>query len=156
MRELYKKWSKLYDLVNKKFAGPVAEKKPAQPKKTKTPAAKKTAKKTDKENKNPTTQMVKTEGDNEDDEDQNTTRNEEGDEIRASAQDQSRMADLTTMENPLLESTTNVGKRGASTAAKVKKQAQAKFDYVHRISYTCLQQLLEIYFGYLFIKKEIS
>ena len=144
MRELYKKFNKLYDLVSKLFAGAAVEKKPVQPKKAKAPAAKK-AKKTDKENKNP----VKAEKTGEEDEDSRdvTRNNDDDDEIRASAQDQSRMADLTTMETPLLESTTNVAKRGGPAAAKAKKQPAAKFEYVHRISYTFLQKLLEVYYG---------
>jgi hypothetical protein len=148
MRELYKKFNKVFDLVNKQFtsgAATEAKKKPAPAKKAKVPTKK--GKKSDKENKNPTTAKVKAE--KSDDEDQDATRNnddeEDDDDIRASANDQSKMADFTTIENPMLESTTNVAKRGAN--AKSKKPAPNKFEYTHRISYTCLQKLLDIYFG---------
>ncbi len=155
MRELYKKFNKVYDLVNKQFTSGAsaetasAKKKPALPKKAKA-AAKKGAKKGDKENRNPTTQVKSEKSDDEENEPDITGNNlnddgEDEDDIRASAQDQSKMADFTTIENPLLESTTNVAKRGA--APKAKKIVPSKFEYTHRVSYTCLQKLLDIYFG---------
>lgn len=140
MRDLYKKFSLLHDLVQKQFTQGTESTGQAAKRKA-TPSAKKTTKKTkksDKENKAPG-----------DDEAGNETLINE-DDIRASAQDQSRMADMTTMENPpLLESTTNVGKKGPA-AKKSKPGAKKSLDYVHRISFSCLQYMIKIYFGYEF------
>ena len=151
MRELYKKFNQLHELVQKLFtsggATTGATLKQKAVAKKKTPAAKK-SKKPDKENKNP----VKSEND-EDQSNEATAANNDSDEnddiIRASAQDQSKMTDLSTIENPLLESTTNVGSK-KQTAAKTpaaRKQPAVKFEYTHRISFSCLHQLLTIYFG---------
>ena len=129
MRELFKKFNQLYDLVHKQFSG-VEEKKKDAPKKKPT---KKGSKKEDKEN-------IKEEKD----EDTKDIVDDE-DDIKATAYDQSKIADISSMEqNPVLESTTNVSNKAKLAKKGSKKSNMPKFNYVHKISYTCLINLLQI------------
>lgn len=85
--------------------------------------------------------------------------NQDDDEIKASANDQSKLAELSSMETPLLESTTNVlnnttktSKKGSKPASGARnKTSTVKFVYTHRISYTCLLKILQIYFALVFL-----
>jgi hypothetical protein len=143
VRDLYKRFNLLYDLVQKKFSGSTTTNEPK--KKTPAPAKKKQSAKKSKNGADK----------NEDEEDvgeTTTVRNnlDDDDEIRASANDYTRVGDLSNMEQPVLESTKTGAsakkKGGSSTAAK--KQNATKFEYVHRISYTCLYDLIDDYFGF--------
>lgn len=129
MRELFKKFNQLYDLAHKQFSG-VEEKKKDAPKKKPT---KKGSKKEDKEN-------IKEEKD----EDTKDIVDDE-DDIKATAYDQSKIADITSMEhNPVLESTTNTKTKSTKKSSNTKKSNMPKFNYVHKISYSCLLNLLQI------------
>ncbi|CAF0898848.1 unnamed protein product [Brachionus calyciflorus] len=130
MRELFKKFNQLYDLVQKQFTnGGAEEKKKDAPKKK--PSKK--VKKEDKEN-------IK-----EENADETKDVNEDEDDIRATAYDQSKVADITSLEtNPVLESTTNNAKPKLAKKNSNKKSNMPKFNYVHRISYTCLANLLQV------------
>lgn len=140
---MYKKFNELNGLIIKEFGvDEASKKKPAAPaKKKSTPANKKSK----KENKNPN-QL-----EDEDDEA----------EIKATAGDTSNLNDLSVAATgavPLLESTTNI--KPSPTKNKAKKSTASrttnknvntlnKFNYMHRISYTCLLKLLKTYFTYL-------
>jgi hypothetical protein len=147
MRQLHRKFSELYTIVNKACANEKEEKQPAvkkprakappKPKSSKASDGKKGAgnkKQANKENSDPDVLAY----DEDDDE-----------EIKASSNDQSSacrtVLDLTTSNPPVLESTTNLATKAKKPPA-VKSTPGPKFIYIHRISYTCMIKLLRIYF----------
>lgn len=123
---MYKKFSQLYDVTHKQTANEETAKK--KPPAKKPPKGKKGK---DKENKSPN----ETKANIIDDED----------DIRASATDNTMsMLDLTSNNSvPVLESTKN----HAAKAKPKKPSPEAKFNYVHRLSYTCIVKLLKLYFA---------
>lgn len=130
MRELYRKFNELYDLVHKQFLSIGSEPKSKDAPKKKT--TKKNSKKDNKEN-------IKEESDE-------SKCVEDDDEIKATAVDQSKIADITSLEqNPILESTTNATtKSKSSKKTSNAKKIAPKFNYVHRISFNALLNLIQI------------
>jgi hypothetical protein len=132
MREMSRKFNQFYDHVYKQFSGATAqeEKKPAKKKAT-------TSKK--KENKNP----------NESQNESICVKDEnhgKSDEIMSSFLDLSTSA---ATQSGFLDTTANETARpkSAPLKASAKKALLAKFNYVHRISYSCLLKLVKIYFS---------
>lgn len=127
MRELYKKFNELYELVQKQFFSTGSETKSKDTSKKK--PSKKNSKKDNKENINEENEDIKYEDD---------------DEIKATAVDQSKIADITSMEqNPVLESTKNNITKSKSSKNSGKKY-MPKFIYVHRMSFNALLSLIQI------------
>ena len=128
MRELYKKFNELYELVQKQFLSTGSESKSKEASKKK--PTKKNSKKDNKENINEENSDIKCEDDD--------------DEIKATAVDQSKIADITLMEqNPVLESTKNNITKSKSSKNSGKKY-MPKFNYVHRMSFNALLSLIQI------------
>jgi hypothetical protein len=127
MRDMYKKFNQLYDVTHKQTSNEevLAKKKAPAKKPTKGKKGK------DKENKSPNETKINIMDD--------------VNEIRASAADNTTsMLDLTSNNSvPVLESTKNLATRN-----KPKKALpEAKFNYIHRLSYTCLGKLIKLYFA---------
>jgi hypothetical protein len=134
MRDIYKKFNQLYDVTHKQTSNEEASSKKKQPAKKPT----KGKKGKDKENKSPN--------------DTKANLMDDIDEIRASATDTTTaMLDLTSNNSvPVLESTKNL-----ATKSKPKKaSSETKFNYIHRLSYTCLGKLFKLYFANDSIKVE--
>jgi hypothetical protein len=159
-RELYKKFNQMYDLICKQFAkndnnSSVTKQRTTTtaPKKQRTNSK---IKKTTPNEDNDDCTIIDAENSND------GTVN--GEEIRTTAFDNtSSNLDLTVPRNtnPLLESTTyqasgavvnKMASTKKTTSRSVRKVTSAiglnKFDYEHRISYTCLLRFLDKYFGY--------
>lgn len=131
MRDIYKKFNQLYDVTHKQtITEETTKKKPVAKKPT---GGAKGKKGKDKENKSP------------DETKDNLI--DEFEEIKASSADNTNaLLDLTANNGttiPVLESTKN-------TAPKLKSKKaspESKFNYIHRLSYSCIEKLLKIYFA---------
>ena len=135
MREMSRKFNKFYEHVYKQFSGvntAQEEKKPAK---------KKAANGKKKDNKNPNESQnesicVKDENKGKSDEIMSSFLD-----LSTSAATQSGFLDSTTLNNETARP------KSAPLKASAKKALLAKFNYVHRISYSCLLKLVKIYFS---------
>ena len=128
-RCLYKKFNQIYDLANKQFASGGEEAKVKSKPKPKKKGGKKGEVKKEEDKENEDSSIL---NDNQD----------ETEDTKVTSNDTSSLADsAATGVQPETASNNNLSKKQGKA-----KTNQIKFDYCHRISYTCLLKLLKAYF----------